>query len=290
MNDKHYDRDSSLDENQLDDKENHLDDNSQNPKSPGVDSNDDTVEIENSLNSLSDSDGQKKKRNHTIDQETYEQVLKYKMDTKIFDNDKCLKKKIQKLSYKFDYLLKGSEDAAWPNGPVLYKVLLNTKGKRLKSKLFVPPIHVNRTIKHFHEEGANKHQGWTRTFKLLNEKHSGISEHEVREYCNKCDVCTQFVMVSKKPRLKPILSTGVFNRVQIDIKDFTFYEADNDGYAYQLTIIDHFSCYPWAIPQFTKKSKEVAYNLLKLFYMFGFPEIIQSDNGGEFVRYNKGYG
>ena len=97
-------------------------------------------------------------------------------------------------------------------------------------------------------------------------------------------MCSQFVMVTKKPRLKPILSSVIIERLQIDIKEYTFYGEHNSGHNYQLTVIDHFSCFPWAFPQITKSAAEVSSNLMKLFLVFGPPKILHSDNGGEFVN------
>ena len=59
--------------------------------------------------------------------------------------------------------------------------------------------------------------------------------------------------------------------MQIDLKEFTFYEEWNDGYSYMLTIVDHFSGYPWAYPLFTKTASEVSFHLVNLFFMFGPP-------------------
>jgi hypothetical protein len=78
----------------------------------------------------------------------------------------------------------------------------------LGRKLYVPPSNVNEVISHFHSGSANKHQGWCRTFNLIKEKHAGISEAEVRHFVNNCDVCIKYNTVTKKPRLKPILSCG----------------------------------------------------------------------------------
>ncbi len=61
------------------------------------------------------------------------------------------------------------------------------------------------------------------------------------------------------------------DRLQIDIKEFTFYQEWNDDYCYLLTVIDHFSGYPWAFPLFTKTAQEVSYHLISLFFMFGPP-------------------
>jgi transposase InsO family protein len=77
---------------------------------------------------------------------------------------------------------------------------------------------------------------------------------------------------------------GVMERVQIDLKEYTLYAEDNDDYRYQLTIVDHFSGFPWAFPLFTKRSEEVAFHLVKLFMVVGPPKILHSDNGGEFVN------
>ena len=73
-------------------------------------------------------------------------------------------------------------------------------------------------------------------------------------------------------------------RLQIDLKEMELYEDENDGYKYQLTIVDHFSGYPWAFPLFTKTAPEVASHLMRLFLEYGPPNIIHSDNGGEFVN------
>jgi len=102
---------------------------------------------------------------------------------------------------------------------------------------------------------------------------------------NNCDVCIKYNSVTKKPRLKPILSCGVMERLQIDLKEYTLLESDNDGYKYILAVVDHFSGFPWAFPLFTKRAEEVAYKLFtELFVVFGPPQILHSDNGGEFVN------
>jgi hypothetical protein len=73
-------------------------------------------------------------------------------------------------------------------------------------------------------------------------------------------------------------------RLQIDLKEYTLYKEENDDFQYQLTIVDHFSGFPWAIPLYTKTSEEVSYHLMKLFMEYGPPKILHSDNGGEFVN------
>jgi hypothetical protein len=139
-------------------------------------------------------------------------------------------------------------------------------------------------INHFHSQGSNKHSGWNRTFKMIRQDHIGVSEIAVREYVKSWDVCIKFETVRKKPRLKPILSCGVMDRMQIDLKEFEFYEEENDGFRYMLTVVDHFSGFPWAFPLRSKTAEEVAYHLVQLFLVVGPPWILHSDNGGEFVN------
>lgn len=68
------------------------------------------------------------------------------------------------------------------------------------------------------------------------------------------------------------------DRVQIDLKEFIFYEEDNDGYCYLLTVIDHFSGFPWAFPLFTKTAEEVAFHLIELFFQVGPPRFVLTPN------------
>lgn len=49
-----------------------------------------------------------------------------------------------------------------------------------------------------------------------------------------------------------------------------------------LHAIDHFSKYSWIFPLKSKETNEVATALENLFWMFGFPSQLHSDNGREF--------
>ena len=49
-----------------------------------------------------------------------------------------------------------------------------------------------------------------------------------------------------------------------------------------LQIVDHFSKYSWMFALKRKQTEEVAVTLANLFWLFGFPSILHSDNGKEF--------
>ena len=55
-----------------------------------------------------------------------------------------------------------------------------------------------------------------------------------------------------------------------------------DTSGYFIIIVDHFSKYSWLLALKNKQTEEVAQALTNLFWMFGFPSILYSDNGKEF--------
>ena len=61
-------------------------------------------------------------------------------------------------------------------------------------------------------------------------------------------------------------------------------QKDGKTYKYILTVQDIFSRYVWLRPLQGKSSHGVANKLAKLYYEVGPPNIIQSDNGGEFKK------
>ena len=56
------------------------------------------------------------------------------------------------------------------------------------------------------------------------------------------------------------------------------------GHNYILTVEDFFSKWPEAVPLKSKSASEVADALLNIFLRMGFPNIINSDQGREFVN------
>ena len=62
-------------------------------------------------------------------------------------------------------------------------------------------------------------------------------------------------------------------------------EPASEGYRYILTAMDVFSLWSWLVPLETKEPTEVAGELYRKVYLdlSGFPLILRSDNGSEFV-------
>ncbi|CAF1544076.1 unnamed protein product [Rotaria sordida] len=69
--------------------------------------------------------------------------------------------------------------------------------------------------------------------------------------------------------------------MQIDLIDMR--TVEHNGFKWIFHAKDHFSKYSWLYPLVTKEAINVAETLKSIFYQFGPPRILQSDNGREFV-------
>jgi hypothetical protein len=74
-------------------------------------------------------------------------------------------------------------------------------------------------------------------------------------------------------------------RIQIDLLDVHQFAGSNNKIKYLLNVVDHFSKFAWSIPIKHKNKEVVSTKLAELFLVEGFPNIIQSDNGGEFKNW-----
>lgn len=88
------------------------------------------------------------------------------------------------------------------------------------------------------------------------------------------------VKFSNKAPVRPISSSTVMGRIQIDLVDFSAHSMSYKDNI--LTVMDVFSRYMWLRPITRKTSKNVALELAKIFDTFGKPGICQHDQGSEF--------
>jgi transposase InsO family protein len=76
-------------------------------------------------------------------------------------------------------------------------------------------------------------------------------------------------------------------RVQMDLIDMrTRPDASTNGKTYRwiLQLKDHFTKYCWGKALEHKEAREVYNSIREIFFLFGAPRILQSDNGREFVN------
>lgn len=137
----------------------------------------------------------------------------------------------------------------------------------------------NRIISLSHAEG---HHGVQREYRFISERYAGISRDHVAEYIRSCTHCMKFEPIPKTEPLRPIIAKKPFERLQIDLIDLKSHAARNSGYAYVANMVDCFSRYSFTKAIKEKSAEEVLKFLQETFSVFGFPAILQSDNGKEF--------
>ncbi|GFV61088.1 SCAN domain-containing protein 3 [Trichonephila clavipes] len=79
---------------------------------------------------------------------------------------------------------------------------------------------------------------------------------------------------------KPIISSELNSRRQIDLIDL---QSNRDGeYKFTMVYQNHSTILTQLRALKTKRDEEVAYHVLSVFFTFGAPTILQSDNGRKF--------
>ena len=119
----------------------------------------------------------------------------------------------------------------------------------------------------------------------VRKRYSGIKQ-VINLFISMCSLHQQQKSVTdrqKKPINHPIQADGFMNHVQIDLVDFRSLPCLP---SLLLHVSDHFTKYSWLIPLTGKQSAQVVAELEKLFYIFGFPKKLHSDNGDEFKNKN----
>ena len=103
--------------------------------------------------------------------------------------------------------------------------------------------------------------------------------HAFVQSCTEC--CQVDWSINKTNPIQPVLASKPWDHLQIDLISGL---PTHQHYKYVLVIVDVFSGYTILRPLSSKHSKKVANTLLDIFWEYGFPRIVQSDNGKEFVN------
>jgi hypothetical protein len=111
-----------------------------------------------------------------------------------------------------------------------------------------------------------------------------IPESCLRLFLNLCPYCFPVRNPSAGDKMQPlkfILTPTVGHRAQIDLINME--SKTINGYEYILRYVDHLSGFSHVAVMRTKESEEVGVKLLQIFSTAIIPEILQSDNGSEFL-------
>lgn len=127
------------------------------------------------------------------------------------------------------------------------------------------------------------HGGRDRMVTEINRRYKNITRKQVLNFINLCELCQQKRSGIKKGIVvKPIISTHMNSRCQVDLIDF---QSQPDGeFKFIFVYQDHLTKFVVLRPLTSKRAEEVAAQLLDVFLLLGAPCILQSDNGREFVN------
>lgn len=127
------------------------------------------------------------------------------------------------------------------------------------------------------------HGGRDRMVFELKQKYCNITKEAIMTYLKLCVHCEKKSSNAKRGVVsKPILHKAFNSRGQMDLIDMqsqSFYD-----FRYIMNYQDHLTKFVILRPLKTKNAKEIAFNLVDIFTIFGAPAILHSDNGREFVN------
>ena len=124
------------------------------------------------------------------------------------------------------------------------------------------------------------HAGQEATANKVNKEFYEIATSEVNFLIKLCEICHRKAYSKSKGPLKSIITTRLFERVQIDLIDMT---STPDGkYVWICHMEDHFSKFHMLFAMKDKEAPTVARCMHHWIAVLGIFEILQSDNGSEF--------
>jgi hypothetical protein len=131
---------------------------------------------------------------------------------------------------------------------------------------------------------ASLHAKAQKFYKQVKEVYgSSYTQELTRVFVTFCPICSKDQKFpTTRAGANPIVHTGPWRSVQIDLIDFT--KMPDKIYKYVLTLKDHFSRFAALRPLTTKTHNEVARQLVDIFSLLGVPNQIHCDNGGEFLN------
>ena len=110
----------------------------------------------------------------------------------------------------------------------------------------------------------------------------GITK-DIQNYINSCPLCNNKGKFKKlKAKSKIIIENGPHYRYIADLWTIPKEISSETEYKYILDIVDHFSKWYYGYLLKSKSAEEVLINLENFCELFGYPKILQTDNGGEF--------
>lgn len=111
----------------------------------------------------------------------------------------------------------------------------------------------------------------------------GISRSDIEATLKTFEVHQMGMAKNSVKVVKPIVSEYPMQHWQMDLIDMSQHHRLNGEVTFLLNVVDHFSKFAWSRPLKNKSVQNVASELQQIILQEGPPEILQSDNGGEFT-------
>ena len=158
--------------------------------------------------------------------------------------------------------------------------ILYYEGRKVAKKDEVRKI----VARSFHE---SKSCGYKKLRSRAADGFAGISGRNILKVTSNDILYKQFtVKFTNKARPQPIIARRIHQINQIDLVDLNKLKVKHKGktYRYILSLMDVFSRFHWLAPLERKFPRNVRAELERIYSEHGFPDRLQSDNGGEFKK------
>ena len=163
--------------------------------------------------------------------------------------------------------------------------LKNNKIITRDNKIVVAKSELHKVLCQCHCSTA--HRGRDKTNNYVKGIYSEIPQQVVSLFTSLCRLHAQQKSITdhkKRPITNPINAETFLSHVEVDLIDFRNLKCscDNKSHQWVLHITDHHTKYSWLYPLHNKMAEEVLEKLESLFWVFGFPQTLHTDNGKEF--------
>jgi len=158
------------------------------------------------------------------------------------------------------------------NLPLKFKVLNNEKER-------------NEVIDNYYRNiMSNGYRSSKSLYERLSKEFLNVSRHQVEQRIKNIEIVQMTMPVNENRITKPIVSERCNQQWEIDLVDYSSISKNNDGITFLMCVVDTFSKFAWIEPLKNKTSKSIAFTLQQILCREGAPQVISSDNGGEFVN------
>lgn len=132
-----------------------------------------------------------------------------------------------------------------------------------------------------HDAPTAGHQGFERTLDRLRQETYWVSmARDVEQYCRTCTKCQQSKL--SQPQRAPLTSIPIGRPWQMIAADILEVPLSTNNNRYLLVVQDYFTKWAEAIPLPDQTAARITGELIKLFSIYGHPEVFHSDQGRNF--------